>query len=319
MGAALGDQHPVAGFQRRELRRAAHKPLEIALVAGKENGKRRERDILRHVLRHRAERLRVGDDHARAHPQRSKRVRQLLRLAGDEAGVGVQQVAHGLLLRQDQPPLGRGAVDGRDQHRHIPGGYHVGNNTAGIFQLLGVSAQHFFQRVDVLAGQGADVQLVVIARGALFEQVRLVVGDDVGHLAGAELRDQVAILRREAAGGVRHQHGDVCAQQGLVRLFHALFPQLPRVVEARGVDDDRGAEGLQFHRLFDGVGGGALHVADHGEVLPRDGVDQTGLAGVAHAEKADVYTLGGGGIVESHGGASFIRIGNRGGWSCGCR
>ena len=72
------------------------------------------------------------------------------------------------------------------------------------------------------------------------------------------------------------------------------------VVKTRRVDDEHRPQGQQLHGFLHRVGGGAPGVGNDGQLLAGDGVDHAGLSGVAAAEKADVYPVGGGGGIQTH-------------------
>ena len=117
--AAFRHQNTVAVFQSFDRPRAAHERLKVALVACEEDRKRGERHIARRIGRDFREDLRVRDDEARLFSAAGERLAQFKLLGDDRDGVGLENVADGLLLRQDEPALGRRLVDGRDQHDEI--------------------------------------------------------------------------------------------------------------------------------------------------------------------------------------------------------
>ena len=49
--------------------------------------------------------------------------------------------------------------------------------------------------------------------------------------------------------------------------------------------------------------------------LAGDGIDHAGLPSVAQTEEADVYPFARGAVIQSHRDTSFLRTGNRGGWT----
>ena len=99
---------------------------------------------------------------------------------------------------------------------------------------------------------------------------------------------------------VNDEDGDVRAVQDLLCTAHALRAERALVVKARRVDDDDGAHRQQLHRLGDGVGRRAADGGHKGDLLPGDGVDNAGLAGVAPPEKADMDAVRARRIVETH-------------------
>ena len=155
--------------------------------------------------------------------------------------------------------------------------------------------------MDAVAGLRADVALVFPGLGQFIQQVGLVENHEIRDLLFDKKGDQLLIACLSSLLRVHHQHGNVRAVEHLPGLLHPQRAQLALVVEARGVDDHDRPQGQQLHGLAHRVGGGALHLGDHGQGLAGDGVDHAGLARVPAAEKADVYSVPGGGVVQSHG------------------
>ena len=103
MRAAFGDEHSIAILQRIQLCSTENRLPQIAFVSGKQDGERGQLDIFRHQLVHNAERLRVRDNQPRRLTQGFQRAGQL-GFAGDKRNCACfQNIADGLLLRQDQP------------------------------------------------------------------------------------------------------------------------------------------------------------------------------------------------------------------------
>ena len=160
MGAAFGDQHPVAGPQPVQGGDAAHGRVQKALIAGHEDGKRSKRDIRRRGLGHRAEGLGIGDDHGRPVLQGGQRRGEPVLLHHQGGGARLQHVADHLLRGQDEPSFRGGGVDGRDQDHGLAPLQQVAYQTQ--LQLVrGREPGHaFFQLVYAGAGEGADVDIV---------------------------------------------------------------------------------------------------------------------------------------------------------------
>ena len=119
MRAAFGDEHSIAILQRIQLCSTENRLPQIAFVSGKQDGERGQLDIFRHQLVHNAERLRVRDNQPRRLTQGFQRAGQL-GFAGDKRNCACfQNIADGLLLREDQTSFWGGRVDRDDQNDKI--------------------------------------------------------------------------------------------------------------------------------------------------------------------------------------------------------
>ena len=79
-----------------------------------------------------------------------------------------------------------------------------------------------------------------------------------------------------------NKQDDVRPLYGFQGAGNALSAQLRIIViEARSVYQQTCTERMDFHRLTDGVGGGARYYGYDGSILPGQGIDQGGLAHVA--------------------------------------
>ena len=148
-----------------------------------------------------------------------------------------------------------------------------------------------------MARQGADGQTVVLRRGP---QISLVIGHHIGNFFLHKQCNNLLVDCRFSHRAVHHQNGAVHPVQRPFCLLDPQFSQLALVVKARRIDDDHRPHGQQLHGLLDRVGGGALDLGHHRQLLTGHGVDQTGFSGVSPAEKSDVDPLGGGRVVHTH-------------------
>ena len=123
-----------------------------------------------------------------------------------------------------------------------------------------------------------------------------------------ESGEKAVVEGGHAAGGVHNEHGHVGLVQGGFGPLDAQVAHLAGVIDARGVDDERGAGRCQLHGLAHRVGGGAGDIGHHGDGLVRQRVHQAGLAGVAHPEEDDVGAFTGRGIVQRHAGSFRCRF-----------
>ncbi len=273
--AALGDEDLVAVLQGGELCSAGNQRLQLALVAGKEDGKRGKRNFVGHKARDPAKGLRVCDHHGGGSAKRAKRARKLLHLAADDRAVRVEHVADGLLLGQNEPALGRRLVDGDHKHHHVALRQQIRHDAAlGEPGCAAKVCKGFFQLVNAASGQRAEIEEVLFGLGHFGKQVRLIVCADHRDLALGKAGKQALLQIRQRQSRVMDQHSHVDGRKDLGRLFDTKRAKLALVVQTRGVDDDDRTQRQQLHRLFYGVCGGALDRGDHRQILAGHGVDQ---------------------------------------------
>ena len=205
----------------------------------------------------------------------------------------IQNIPDGLLLGQDQPPLGRGGVNGRDQQHDIVWLKQIPHDLPFAFRLTRDGGNGFLQLADAVAPGGADVKLMFAGFRKGFQQVALVQGDQIGHFPFLKQLLQGFVPWLHAPRRVHHQHSRIGLAQHLPGAVHPHFAQLALVVHAGGIDDHDRPQRQKLHGLLHRIGGGALHLGDQREALPRNGVHHAGFARVAQAEKADMGTVGG--------------------------
>ena len=286
MRAALGDQHPVAVPEGLHGRRAGAQRAEVALAPREQNRERRERHALRRRGVNLLERLGVGDDESDVPlADARKDSRQLRRLADDGDAAEVEELAHDLLLRQDEPPLRRGCVDRAYADHDVATGDEICQER-DVGLLHGHAGKADAEGLDALARRGGDGDLPFRDR-RLRRQVALAPDDDRLDAAPFAFREKppLRLVRRLAAWD--NDHRDVRDFEDGKRLRDAHRAKLPFVVEPRGVRHEARAEGQYLHRLGDRVGSGAGDVGDDREVLPGERVDKRRLAGVAPPEERD--------------------------------
>ena len=210
--------------------------------------------------------------------------------------MAVQNLPDGLLLGQDEPPLGRGFIDGNHQHHQIPRSQQIGHN--GIPGLCRREAfgQPLFQRMDARAGFGRNREDIrrfsdkPQAPGRCF--IDFITHDYIGDSLFLDALQHGGILFCKSLGSVDHQNRNIRLVQHLIAALDAKGAQLPLVVDARGVDDHHRPQGQKLHGLFHRICGRPLNIRNDGEVLPSQGVDDAGFSGVAPAKHADMHAVG---------------------------
>ncbi len=115
VGAAFGDEDFVAVAEVLYGAGAGGEGVEVAFVAGEEDGEGGEGDALGDDFGDAAEDLGVGDDEAGRVFEPGEGGGESGFLGDDAMGVGVEDVADGLLLGEDEAAFGRGGVDGGDE------------------------------------------------------------------------------------------------------------------------------------------------------------------------------------------------------------
>ena len=217
----------------------------------------------------------------------------------------IQQIPQGLLLGQDHPSLGGGAVAGSDQDDGGAFRYQVGDD--GPFADVGGAqpSQGFLQFPNARAGFAADAQGAFHGAGG---KVGLGYHRKTGDLPLPQGRFQILFQIAQARGRVQHDEGDIRLFQHIFGPAHPFRAQFAFVVQAGGVDEHHRAQGQNFHGFHHGVGGSAGGVGYDGGLLGGDGVHQAGFARVSAAEQRDVDSIGGGGGVHAHVCSSFAAI-----------
>ena len=113
----------------------------------------------------------------------------------------LQNVPDGHLLGQNQPSLGCGFVDGSDQYHKIPGLDQVPNQSGLRAFFQSQAGNGFFQLMDANSLFGTYIQGVPLGFRNGFQQISLVVGDDVVDLTNAVSSSGIFILDAMSADG----------------------------------------------------------------------------------------------------------------------
>ena len=291
--ATLADKHTVAVAEFVECVRTVRQREKVALIAREQHRKRRQRNVFRHDLVHKSERLRVRHDQPRFFRQGSNQRFKLRFLCDKAHRVAVQHVAYRLLLRQYHSAFRRGFVDRRDKHDDIVLLKQVSYQPLFLFAVGGNSAEHFFQFENVRSACRADIKRVLSRCRNGGEQVSLVIYRYERDFSLRYQFFQFFVRLCFALFCIYHKHGDV----GLVKRFHRpfdpLFSERALVVRSRGVDDDHRSYRQQFHRLAHGVGRRSLDVGNKRKFLRRNGIYNARFARVPKPEKAYVNSFGG--------------------------
>lgn len=300
VGAAFRNQHLVPVFQFPQLYGAFNEGAQLALVAGKQDGEGGQGDFWGHHFVDDMEDLAVGDHQFNGAAQGFQEAGEFFRLGNQGGAVAVQEFPDGLLLGQNQPAFGGGAVHRHYQYGQVPGLEQVKNQGALVFRFAGQGGQPFLQLRNMELLLGADGQghgLQVLGQGKTRGQVNFVEDYDIGNFPSLDFGEQFLVKGIQALGGVHHQEGHIGAAQHQPGFFNPGLAQVAVVVHPRGVREQHGAQGQDFHGFGHRVRGGALKVGNNGQVLAGQGVDQGGLAGVAAAEQANMDAFPGRGFI----------------------
>ena len=298
MGAALCHQDPVPVFKILQCADSLHSCLQKALVPGHQDGKGCQRDLIRHQGADCPEGLAVRDHQRGIDPRFLQDDLQFRVPADHRHRSPVHQVPDGLLLGQDQPALGGGLIHGTDQDAEVAGRDQVSRQLP-LLLFRDHARQPFLQGIDTRPRQTADLRSSFRRRFCPGE-ICLVPCDKAGDLPLLDQNEQLPVRICKPLAGIGHQHRNITGIQDLLRFLHTLPAERSRVVKARSVNDDHGAQRQKLHRLLYGVRGGALHVGHHSQVLAGHRVDQAGFPGVPHAEKPDVCPFSGRCFIQTH-------------------
>ena len=155
VAARLGDEDAVARPQALDGQRSLHLRGEIALEAGEEDGEAGHGDLAGRVGSHLEEGLGVGDHQPRWPVEPLQGALELPFFDHEGHGVGVEQVADGLDLGQDQAALGRLLVDGHHQHGQLSRSHQVAEDGRALDEVLrGVVQQGLAEVEDTLPLHG---------------------------------------------------------------------------------------------------------------------------------------------------------------------
>ena len=307
--AALRDQHRIAVFEPIELACAGDLRIKIALVSCHQDRERCEGDILGHDPGHRAKRLGVGDHQARRMRERVHHGRKLGLARHVRMRSGIEHVAYGHLLGEDEPAFGCRGVDGNHEHDVVAGFEQVAHHAPGFLRAGGDRADELLELVDARSRQGACEQAPMRRVRVRFQRrLRLLFAHEVAlahddRIRNASLFEQAyerAIGIRKSLDAIRHEHGRIGRIEHAARLPDAQGSELSLIVHAGRVDDEHGSQGRELHGLAHRIGRRAGHLRNHGKVLSDDRIDQARLACVARAEESDVDPFAARRAVQSH-------------------
>ena len=288
MGTALTDQHLVAVAQLLQRVRAADQTVQIALEAREQDRERRHRDARGRMLRDPLERLRIRDHERGSMLQPAECRLQLRILTADHGAVVVEQLAQRLLLRQDDPALGRGFVDRDDQHDGVALLHQIGDDALLFLLRLDQGGKALLELPYPLSCQSAHKQLTLIQMRTRRHEIDFIVAHEIRQLAAVEFIQQAFICRGQSDGTVHYKHGDIGLAQYLASALHAQLAQSAFIIEAGGVDDNDRPQRQQLHCLLHRVGGRAEGVGDNGDTLIGHGIDNARFARVTPPEKGDM-------------------------------
>ncbi len=268
MAARLGDEDAVAGPQVLQGEGALHLRGEVAFEAGEQDGEAGHGDVQRGVGRHFEEGLRVGDHQLGRRVETRQGGAQLPLLDHEGHGVGVQQVADGLHLRQDEAAARGLLVHGDHQHGQAIGPHQVGEDRRVLDEVLGRALQERLPQVeDAVAvqrrhGHRLDLGLREHRGGSRRHRRPAVNGVDLvehGHRGDAspgQLR-QDPLLELAPLPRLGDDDAQVSTVEHLRRPPGPEFTERAHVVQTGRVDEQHRAEGQQLHGLLHRVGGGA--------------------------------------------------------------
>ena len=129
MPAGLSHQHGISGLQAVNGSRAVGKGCQIPLEPGHKDGKCSERNMRRcvgHGLEHN---LRITDHKGWLLVQAGKCCAQFAFFHHHARGITVKNIAYGLHLRQNQPPLGRTQIKWNHQHGQFTSWQQIAQQT----------------------------------------------------------------------------------------------------------------------------------------------------------------------------------------------
>ncbi|MNE25229.1 hypothetical protein D3C80_1185510 [compost metagenome] len=150
VGARLGNQHLVTVPQPVNRPGSADQLLQIALMAGKQNGKGGERNIRRRISGGLKEHLGVGYNHTRLTSEAFQCQLQLVLFSNNSYGVALQNVPDGLLLGQDQSALWCRLVNGCNQDNQISRREQVADDPEFVLLSRHCSRQSLSEQINSL-------------------------------------------------------------------------------------------------------------------------------------------------------------------------
>ena len=240
--------------------------------------------------------LRVADHQRGRTPAVFQRADQFALLHHDAGGIGVEDFADSLHLRQDQPTLRRAQIDRDDQHDQPPAGTRSatsGGSSNPVFRRdTDQRLAHCIEVASRLDGD-ADRLARVAEQRARFLHRRFAAVGFVEHakdarLAFAQSGDQLAFERPEARLVAEHE-GKIDPFENLPRLGGAQRAEIADIVDAGGIDEHNRPKRRHFNGFFDRVGRGARDLGNDRHRESEQRIHQAGLADIAPAEQANMH------------------------------
>jgi len=295
MGTGLSDEDSVSGNQRIHGQRPFHLRDQIAFEPRKQNREAGQHNVVRRIRCDLEKSLRISHHKCGGLVQPVEGVAELPFLDHHAVGIAVQQVANGLDLRQDQPPLGGFLVNGDDQHGHLARPDDVCEDARVVHEVgRSVVQQRLADIEDPLPGDCRRPDHRDLASGEPFDHRRvrrrlIAFVEDNNHvdLPASQLLDD-SFLEITPHRRLGNNHTQIRPVKHLPRLVHAQLAQGSHVINAGRINEEHRPQRQQLHGFLDRIGRGPGEFGDDGHILPRDRVEQAGLANVSASEDADM-------------------------------
>ena len=131
-------------------------------------------------------------------------------------------------------PLGAAESNGSDENHHVTGVDQISHQVFGVLLSAGQAADALFQLVDVLAGLGADGDLIGMTGQRCVQQIGLVVDHQVRDVPCLELLCQLPVVWLHPQGAVYHQDGHIGLVQHLEGTLDTQLSQSAHIVNSLG-------------------------------------------------------------------------------------
>ena len=271
VGAGFHDEDLVAGAQRPDGLGPLEEGGDVPLVLRHEDGEGGERDLGRQHLVYLPEDLGVDDHKLRQLAEDGEHRQDPVRRDRDHPTVPVQELPGHLHLRQDEPPLRRLDVLRHDQHDEPPLLHQMGGEEgnfkvpAGVFDEKFLESPHLLRPARVQR-DGGDRE----GEGGSFLPVKAVEDADGADLLRLKHGEVAPLLLKIRFMGRDDQNGEVGLAHDLPGFLGAQAPELGRIVQPGGVDQNDRADGEQLHRFVDRVGRRARNGRNDRDLLPGE-------------------------------------------------
>ena len=210
----------------------------------------------------------------------------------------IEQLSERLLLRQDDPALGRSVIDRDHQDHGVPRLDQIRDDILFLFLVPDDMGELLLERVDPRTVDRADIDLLRLRCGDDVQQIDLVIHDEIRQPALAKFRNKRVVRLSHPERTVYHQHGDIRLSQHLAGTLYPQRAEGADVVKAGRVDDHDRSQRQQLHRFFDRIGRRTKGIGNDRYFLIGHSVHDAGFAGVAPPEKGDMRTLGRYGCIQ---------------------